>query len=207
MDSSTDQVSVQCVLDTMVAEVESIEASHQKSSKVNGWYVFYREVCPKLVEEAEKENIQPPTFGELSKIASMNWKRLSEEERIEYNRIGQKEREDIDLGLAEPKTCKKCGKIYIKNNDYRFHEKNCGTLDCNKCGKSFASSTALRRHEKRYINDFSCTICKKTLSTLQSLQRHEASHSLEGKKYKCKCGAKYGSKQSLVRHQNKGCKL
>ena len=141
------------IRDVAIACGEDDELAELKKSKVNGWQLFHREICDKLVAEVEAdENLLPPTLPEMSIISGRRWKELSDEERRVWNQKGQSLRENEDLGVVSNRNiCCKCCKSFNRLRDLRHHERNCGDVICNQCGKQFPDKVALKRHMKRYM--------------------------------------------------------
>ena len=177
---------IRCVLNDVIRRVamacgEPNELVKLKPSKVNGFQLFHKDICGQLVQEAEDEDVPPPSLDEMSAISSDRWKNvLSVEERQAWNKKGQRLREKIDLdGDENENKCRKCGRMFQRERDLRHHERNCGTVACDSCGKDFPDMVALQRHAKAHDGNYECDVCRKVFYSNQTLKRHKATHAKE----------------------------
>ena len=69
----------------------------------------------------------------------------------------------------------KCGKIFKREKDLKFHSKYCGDSACKECGKVFKNAILLQKHVKVHFPDITntCTICNKVFRSKQALRRPE----------------------------------
>lgn len=85
--------------------------------------------------------------------------------------------------------------------------------DCKDCGKVFMDVTYLRAHADSHKPQLTCQTCGKVCRTAAQMARHLKSHGVkdptESRSGSCKissftcrsCGANYGNKSELVKHQ------
>ena len=96
----------------------------------------------------------------------------------------------------------KCGKIFKREKDVKFHSKRCRDSACKECGKVFKDAILLQKHVKVHFPDTTntCTVCDKVFRSKQALRRHEVVHDA-AKKIACIfCNQTFSTKGSLNRH-------
>jgi uncharacterized C2H2 Zn-finger protein len=55
--------------------------------------------------------------------------------------------------IQEKLDCEKCGKIFTRSKDLKFHIKGCQQCVCEECGQNFTHALQLKRHNlKKHSN-------------------------------------------------------
>ncbi|XP_057310295.1 zinc finger protein 18-like [Hydractinia symbiolongicarpus] len=153
------------------------------------------------MSEATVADDAPPELAEMSKIGSERWKALDDASRKEWNKKGQKKREEDDYGQTESLICAKCKKTFTRQKEFNYHSKNCVLCTCDICQKEFSNKISLRKHRKIHDNIITCALCEKSFSSQQALKRH--THSVhETQTYACDvCTKKFSTHGNLKRHE------
>ncbi|XP_078686973.1 uncharacterized protein LOC144919400 [Branchiostoma floridae x Branchiostoma belcheri] len=154
-----------------LAGAGDLGAAHLASiKKLTGWNAFFRSVAPAVMAELGNG----AGVGQVSTVVSNMWRKLPADRRKDWEEKAQREREDMDTGLAEPKRCPTCNTEYSREKDFKYHIKGCRPCVCVECNKTFNHQQKLKRHiANTHGETIKCPVCKKSFAEKRNLKRHQ----------------------------------
>ncbi|KAI8485676.1 uncharacterized protein LOC144907043 [Branchiostoma floridae x Branchiostoma belcheri] len=160
--------------DTLAGAGETGTAHLKSIKKLTGWNAFFRSVAPSVMAELGNGT---RVNGQVSTVVSRMWRKLPVDRRKDWEAKAQRQREDMDTGLAEPRRCPTCNIQFSREKDLKYHQKGCHPCVCDECKNTFNHELKLKRHiAKTHGESFKCPVCKKTFAEKRNLKRHQKLH-------------------------------
>uniref|UniRef100_A0A2M4ASV1 C2h2-type zn-finger protein n=1 Tax=Anopheles triannulatus TaxID=58253 RepID=A0A2M4ASV1_9DIPT len=118
---------------------------------------------------------------------------------------------DLQIELAQPVACPKCGKEFLNERKMRRHMRIHSSEQyhqCSQCEKAFADKSNLTKHMRKHTGELRnlknkphlCAECGKSFKYSTSLSRHKRLHSKRNV-FTCEvCHKYYAEQQTLVNH-------